>query len=266
MPTFRRFVCSGAITFANQWSAQDGGDAVHFIFTEGAWVYGWQGYWKVNPAGSLGAQITATLGTFYEVPLPENSGTPPVIILKSAIQALVDGGASIVVIGGSIGGTAPGDSRISMSSPSTPTTIDQLAAMQWTLTTISATAFPELTVTFAVGNLRLSIPDPPPPFILIGSGGVGISGGVIGQTGQPIPGFFAFSGFPVGPMIILIGSGGIKINSGASEVLSKDISGIYTLIANKTNDILYNRTTGGSVTSLVVKIPNPFIKSGYIGN
>ncbi len=46
-----------------------------------------------------------------------------------------------------------------------------------------------------------------------------------------------------------------------TTVVSTDNSGIYVLSPGKANDTLY--IAGGSSTS-VVKIPDPFIKSGFL--
>lgn len=50
---------------------------------------------------------------------------------------------------------------------------------------------------------------------------------------------------------------------GTLEILLANASGIYTLVKNKTNDTIYDRSTPGA--TIDVKIPNPFIKTGFIG-
>lgn len=255
MSTTRRFDCIGAITLAQNWPAVDGGDVLQYIFSEGAWVPQWIGYYHSSPK-TLGTHIVATLGSFWEVPQPEDGGDPPFAVLQSTIQALIDGGATILTIGGSISGSAPGDIRIHVTNPASPTTLAELAAMQWDLEVISTGPGPDLTVTFAKGQITLDVPDIP-PLEIIGEGGVDIAGDVDGS------GLYT-EGFPVDPYL-LVGSGGIVLGGTAPQVLSKDMSGIYTLVKNKTNDTLYNRTAGGSETSEVVKIPNPFIRTGFFG-
>lgn len=42
-----------------------------------------------------------------------------------------------------------------------------------------------------------------------------------------------------------------------------DRSGIYTLVINKTNDTVYDRTVT-PVSSVVVAIPTPTAKTGYV--
>jgi len=54
----------------------------------------------------------------------------------------------------------------------------------------------------------------------------------------------------------------IPIVLGTLAVLHPNTSGIYTLTLNKTNDTLYDRDTDDTVD---VKIPNPFVRTGYVG-
>lgn len=65
------------------------------------------------------------------------------------------------------------------------------------------------------------------------------------------------------PEIAVMGDGGVSLSGEVPLTLLKDISGIYTLTPNKTNDTLYDRQTGQ--TSVDMKIPNPKFKTGYIG-
>lgn len=60
------------------------------------------------------------------------------------------------------------------------------------------------------------------------------------------------------------GYGGINFGGAVSDdiIFSSNPSGIYTLVEGKTHDTLYERLTG--VTSVDVKIPDPFIKTGFI--
>jgi hypothetical protein len=46
-------------------------------------------------------------------------------------------------------------------------------------------------------------------------------------------------------------------------LLVGNASGVYTLVANKTNDTIYNNARDG--TTQDVRIPNPKIKTGFIG-
>lgn len=64
------------------------------------------------------------------------------------------------------------------------------------------------------------------------------------------------------PDIIITGSGGVDFGGASTIVYIEDPSGIYTLVNHKTNDTLYNRI---DVDPIDVKIPDPFIKTGYIG-
>lgn len=56
---------------------------------------------------------------------------------------------------------------------------------------------------------------------------------------------------------------GIFIGGFADIVFIGDPSGIYTLVANKTHDTLYERT---DVDFVDVKIPNPFFKTAFLGD
>lgn len=64
------------------------------------------------------------------------------------------------------------------------------------------------------------------------------------------------------PDIIMIGSGGYTLGGGAIFVFVEDASGIYRIVANKTNDTLYDRNTDDTMD---VKIPDPFVDTGFIG-
>lgn len=55
--------------------------------------------------------------------------------------------------------------------------------------------------------------------------------------------------------------GGITMGSSYLGYLSKDISGIYTLVANKRDDTVYVRA--GSTLTQDVQIPNPFAELGF---
>lgn len=65
----------------------------------------------------------------------------------------------------------------------------------------------------------------------------------------------------------LTGAGYGGFNLGGSSlndvVFMMNVSGIYTLVEGKTHDTLYERMTG--ITSQNVKIPDPFVKTGFIG-
>jgi len=63
--------------------------------------------------------------------------------------------------------------------------------------------------------------------------------------------------------INVLGEGGLMIGGNPAIIALQDVSGIYTLTANKTNDTLYDRQTGQ--TNVDVKIPDPKWKTGYIG-
>lgn len=110
----------------------------------------------------------------------------------------------------------------------------------------------------------------PASLTLVGSGGLKInssaSSSTFGLVVNPSGGIKLNSGATGEEFVnlVLIGSGGIKINSSVLEVLSVDVSGIYTIVKDKTNDTLYDRLAG-SVTTEDFKIPDPFIKTGFIG-
>lgn len=54
-----------------------------------------------------------------------------------------------------------------------------------------------------------------------------------------------------------------SVTLGTLTILVTNGSGIYTLVLNKTDDTLYSSLRDG--TTYDVKIPNPFIKTGFIG-
>lgn len=68
---------------------------------------------------------------------------------------------------------------------------------------------------------------------------------------------------------IITGSGGILVsNTGADEnnlVLSTDVSGLYILVPGKTNDTIYDRNDPLNITTTVVKIPDPYIRTAFLG-
>lgn len=61
---------------------------------------------------------------------------------------------------------------------------------------------------------------------------------------------------------IITMSGGMDFNGDPAKLLIENLSGIYTLVPNKTTDTIY--INSGS-TSIDVKIPDPEFKTGYIG-
>lgn len=63
--------------------------------------------------------------------------------------------------------------------------------------------------------------------------------------------------------INVYGNGGLILDGSPPLTLLKDISGIYTLVPDKTNDTLIDRQTGQA--SVDTKIPDPLFKTGYIG-
>lgn len=69
----------------------------------------------------------------------------------------------------------------------------------------------------------------------------------------------------LGPGGTLIGDGygGFNLGGTATMVFIQNPSGIYTLVKNKRHDTLYERMTG--ITSVDVKIPDPFVRTGFVG-
>jgi len=67
------------------------------------------------------------------------------------------------------------------------------------------------------------------------------------------------------PDIIIIGSGQVDIGGSSPLQLIGEPSGIYTLVKDKTHDTLYERQAG-TTTSVNVKIPDPYIKTAFIGS
>ena len=61
----------------------------------------------------------------------------------------------------------------------------------------------------------------------------------------------------------MVGSGGIEFDGTNDIVVTQDLSGIYTLVPNKTTDTYYDRLTGQP--TVVTEIPDPMFKTGYIG-
>ena len=59
-----------------------------------------------------------------------------------------------------------------------------------------------------------------------------------------------------------VGIGGLEFNGLVPLLAVKNMSGIYTLVPNKTNDTIY---TGFGASTVDVKKPNPMFKTGYIG-
>lgn len=65
------------------------------------------------------------------------------------------------------------------------------------------------------------------------------------------------------PDLEVTGSGGISFGGSSSIVTIGEPSGIYTLVKDKTHDTLYERQSG-TTTSINVKIPDPYIKTGFV--
>lgn len=64
------------------------------------------------------------------------------------------------------------------------------------------------------------------------------------------------------PLISMTMSGGINFGGAPLITMLVNPSGIYTLVAGKRHDTLYERIP--TITSIDVKIPDPFIKSAYL--
>jgi hypothetical protein len=82
---------------------------------------------------------------------------------------------------------------------------------------------------------------------------------------------FLSVGEPISEEIVadieITGSGGIEFSGGLDEdtfVISKDASGLYTLVKNQRYDKIYTRNSANNDTQ-DVKIPDPFIKSFFFG-
>lgn len=65
------------------------------------------------------------------------------------------------------------------------------------------------------------------------------------------------------PGINVLAEGGLMFNGTTSQLLMKDISGIYTLIPDKRNDTYIDRQP--AQTEIQVRIPEPNFKTGFIG-
>lgn len=68
--------------------------------------------------------------------------------------------------------------------------------------------------------------------------------------------------FTGAPDVNVVGSGGMVFDGVATVVLISDPSGLYTLVEGKRHDTLYNRAGDPFID---VKIPNPFGKTGFVG-
>lgn len=100
-------------------------------------------------------------------------------------------------------------------------------------------------------------PDPPEPDILLELIGGEDGGGL--EFGGGGSGYFKIGW-------AYTGSGGIEMEGDNTQmVLSVDSSGIYTFIANQHFDRVYTRNVDPDDTT-DVKIPDPFIKTAYIGS
>lgn len=68
---------------------------------------------------------------------------------------------------------------------------------------------------------------------------------------------------------IITGDGGILIsNTGAGPtnlVLSTDVSGLYVLVPGKTDDTIYDRNDPLNITTVDVKIPDPYVRTAFLG-
>lgn len=67
------------------------------------------------------------------------------------------------------------------------------------------------------------------------------------------------------PRFDYVMSGGFDLGGSPTIQLLGNPSGIYTLVPNKTHDTLYERNAG-SLTEQDVKIPDPFIKTAFVGD
>lgn len=72
-----------------------------------------------------------------------------------------------------------------------------------------------------------------------------------------------FASFQLGGNVTITGSGGINLGGTANIVYIADSTGIYTLVPGKLNDTIY--TGLADPETLEVKIPDPFIKTAYLG-
>jgi hypothetical protein len=96
-----------------------------------------------------------------------------------------------------------------------------------------------------------------------GNGGWGVNG----VCGLAEPGWDTLPDWTIAPPpppadVALIGQGGIVLSGETSKLLVEQMSGIYTLIIDKTNDTII---TGSSPIEEDVEIPDPHFKTGYIG-
>lgn len=105
-------------------------------------------------------------------------------------------------------------------------------------------------------SFQFHVPDSSSPAADIevtGEGGVLVSGEAdVESSGMPL---------------IITGSGGVLVGSGGGStpaVLSKDPSGMYTLIPDRHFDRVYTRNSAADDTTDVA-IPTPFAKTGYFG-
>jgi hypothetical protein len=134
-----------------------------------------------------------------------------------------------------------------------------LQAFSWTLPSSSVESGDEVTIT---GNNGLENIEE----ICIAFGGLTIcTSNFIKQSPTSltfvIPSGVNFSGIIYVTANLPLGE---SVFVGSLTYVFENASGIYTLIKNKTNDTLYDGIRDGTTRN--VKIPNPFIKTGYVGS
>lgn len=255
MSVIRTYQANGAVTASSGFNKTS--DGTGWIFSEGSWSWNPDVYTYAGPGtGTIEITVDATVSV-WDLTNAIGAENPPVLVSTSTLQVLIDGGATFVSAP-----TASADDQggqVSYLGGSGHVFAESLAALAYTFTGTRVMGFPAVGSNGFLATLgfQLDVPDSP-SLIVEGEGGVA----VIDEDGAVI----VTSGFPVDELIV-VGSGGIVVGGDETPiVLSADVSGIYTLVKNKTDDTLYNRR-GFSVFvgTEDVKIPDPFIKTAFIG-
>lgn len=99
--------------------------------------------------------------------------------------------------------------------------------------------------------------------VIPGSGSGWLNGIFCGPNGVPPGDFWEPDPEPLPPGVAIMVEGGLIIGDANPLTILKNISGIYTLVPGKKNDTMYDRQTGQS--SIDMEIPDPTIKTGYVG-
>jgi hypothetical protein len=99
-------------------------------------------------------------------------------------------------------------------------------------------------------------------FIILGDS-TGWNNGIFWPSPGPAEGPYTEPIYSPDTNPVVLMDGGVNLDGAESLLLVQDLSGIYTLVPNKTDDTFYDRLTGQ--TTIIEKIPDPTFKTGYVG-